>query len=239
MERRKFLGGAAAGIAAGTVGIAKVQAQTAPEAGSHYHSHDAGGSPSHSLLPSDPALRVKAMETLLLEKGLIDAAAVDAMIDQFENKIGPKIGAGIIAKAWADPVFKKALMEDASKAMTAIGITGLQADHVVAVENTESVHNLVVCTLCSCYPWALLGLPPVWYKSEPYRSRVVREPRKVLDEFGIKLPPAAEVRVWDSNAEVRYLVVPQRPKGTEAMSEAQLAALVTRDSMIGTGIVAL
>lgn len=240
MERRTFLGSAAAGIvagAAGPVATAKSEAQTVPDMGSHHHhSHDEFGSPSFSLLPSDPALRVKAMETLLLEKGLIDAAAVDALIDQFEHKIGPKIGAGVIAKAWTDPDFKQSLLADASKVIAGMGITGLQAEHVVAVENTDSVHNVVVCTLCSCYPWALLGLGPAWYKSEAYRSRVVREPRKVLAEFGIELPAEVEVRVWDSTAEVRYLVVPQRPKGTEGMSEAELAALVSRDSMIGTGI---
>jgi len=246
MERRKFLGGAAAGVVAGaatTVGGGESQAQTKsdatkPDADSLYHSHE-GGSLSHSLLPSDPALRVKAMETLLLEKGLIDAAAVDALIDQYENKLGPKIGAAVVAKAWVDSAFKKSLMEDAAKALTSIGITGNGAEQMIAVENTDEVHNVVVCTLCSCYPWAVLGLPPAWYKSEAYRSRVVREPRKVLAEFGVKLPEQAEVRVWDSNSEMRYLVVPQRPKGTETMSEAQLAALVTRDSMIGTGIPAV
>jgi len=245
MERRKFLGGAAAGVVAGaaTTVVGKSQAQTKPDApqpdaDSHYHSHE-GGSPSHSLLPSDPALRVKAVETLLLEKGLIDAAAVDAVIDQYENKLGPKIGAAVVAKAWADPAFKKALMEDAAKALTSIGITGNGAEQLIAVENTDTVHNLVVCTLCSCYPWGVLGLPPAWYKSEAYRSRAVREPRKVLAEFGVKLPEQAEVRVWDSNSEMRYLVVPQRPKGSETMSEAQLAALVTRNSMIGTGIPAV
>ena len=246
MGRRKFLGGAAAGVVAGaatTVGGGESQAQTIsdatkPDADSLYHSHE-GGSLSHSLLPSDPALRVKAMETLLLEKGLIDAAAVDAMIDQYENKLGPKIGAAVVAKAWVDSAFKKSLMEDAAKALTSIGITGNGAEQMIAVENTDEVHNVVVCTLCSCYPWAVLGLPPAWYKSEAYRSRVVREPRKVLAEFGVKLPEQAKVRVWDSNSEMRYLVVPQRPKGTETMSEAQLAALVTRDSMIGTGIPAV
>ena len=191
MGRRKFLGGAAAGVVAGaatTVGGGESQAQTKsdatkPDADSPYHSHE-GGSLSHSLLPSDPALRVKAMETLLLEKGLIDAAAVDAMIDQYENKLGPKIGAAVVAKAWGDSAFKKSLMEDAAKALTSIGITGNGAEQMIAVENTDEVHNVVVCTLCSCYPWAVLGLPPAWYKSEAYRSRVVREPRKVLAEFG-------------------------------------------------------
>jgi nitrile hydratase len=170
----------------------------------------------------------------LLEKGLVDAAAVDALIDNFENKIGPKIGAGLIAKAWVDPEFKKAFMADASKAMAGMGITGMQSEHVVAVENTDRIRHVVVCTLCSCYPWAILGLNPTWYKSEAYRARVVREPRKVLAEFGVHVPAETEVRVWDSTAEIRYLVVPQRPKGTEHLTEEQLAALITRDSMIGT-----
>ena len=243
MERREFLGRAAAGVVAGaasTVTFRAGQAQTQPDAtppdvGSHDHSHE-GGSLSHSLLPSDPALRVKAMETLLTEKGLIDPAAVDAIIDQYEHKLGPKIGAAVVAKAWADSAFKTALMENAAKALASLGIAGNGVAQLVALENTQKVHNVVVCTLCSCYPWGVLGLPPVWYKSEAYRSRIVREPRAVLAEFGVNPPEEAEVRVWDSTAEMRYLVVPQRPKGTEAMSEAQLAALVTRNSMIGTGI---
>ena len=201
----------------------------------HNHSHE-GGSPSHSLLPSDPALRVKAMESLLLEKGLIDAAAVDSVVDQFENKLGPKIGAAVVAKAWTDPSFKKALMENAAKALASIGISGIGAEQMIAVENTDKIHNVVVCTLCSCYPWAVLGLPPAWYKSEAYRSRVVREPRWVLAEFGVTLPEDVEVQVWDSTSEMRYLVVPQRPSGSESMSEAELAALVSRDCMIGTGL---
>ena len=241
MERREFLGGAAAGVVAGAATvIGKSQAQTNldttnPNAESHLHSHE-GGSTSHSLLPSDPALRVKAIETLLIEKGLVDPAAVDAIIDQFEHNHGPKIGAAVVAKAWADPAFKKSLMENAPKALASIGVVGSGAEQIIAVENTDKVHNVVVCTLCSCYPWGVLGLPPAWYKSEAYRSRVVREPRKVLAEFGVNLPDEAEVRVWDSNSEMRYLVLPQRPKGTETMNEAQLATLVSRDSMIGTGI---
>jgi len=241
MERREFLGGAAAGVVAGaSTVIGKSQAQTnsdttKPNADSHLHSHE-GDSPSHSLLPSDPALRVKAIETLLIEKGLVDPAAVDAIINQFEHNLGPKIGAAVVAKAWADPAFKKALMENAPKALASIGVVGSGAEQIIAVENTDKVHNVVVCTLCSCYPWGVLGLPPAWYKSEAYRSRVVREPRKVLAEFGVNLPDQAEVRVWDSNSEMRYLVLPQRPRGTETMNEAQLAALVNRDSMIGTGI---
>lgn len=233
MERRTFLSGAAVGLVSGAASAAAAGTPAAPAAtdAGHHHSHEDDA----SLLPSDPALRVKAMETLLLEKGLVDAAAVDALIDQFENKIGPKIGASLIAKVWVDPDFKKSFMADASKTMAAMGITGLQAEHVVAVENTDRIRHVVVCTLCSCYPWAILGLNPTWYKSEAYRARVVREPRKVLAEFGVHVPAETEVRVWDSTAEIRYLVVPQRPKGTEHMTEEQLAALVTRDSMIGTG----
>jgi nitrile hydratase len=181
-------------------------------------------------------LRVKAIETLLLEKGLIDAAAIDAVVDHFENRIGPKIGAAVVAKAWADSGFKQALMKDAPKALASLGISGIGAEQVNVVENTDMVHNVVVCTLCSCYPWALLGLPPVWYKSEAYRSRVVREPRKVLAEFGLQLPEQTEVRVWDSTSEIRYFVLPQRPPRTETLSEAELAGLVSRDCMIGTGL---
>lgn len=233
MERRTFLSGAAVGLVSGAASAAVAGTPAAPAAtdAGHHHSHEDDA----SLLPSDPALRVKAMETLLLEKGLVDAAAVDALIDNFENKIGPKIGAGLIAKAWVDPEFKKAFMADASKAMAGMGITGMQSEHVVAVENTDRIRHVVVCTLCSCYPWAILGLNPTWYKSEAYRARVVREPRKVLAEFGVHVPTETEVQVWDSTAEIRYLVVPQRPKGTEHLTEEQLAALITRDSMIGTG----
>jgi len=244
MERRQFLGGAAAGVVAGAATVVgRSEAQTTadatkPAADSHYHSHE-GGSPSHSLLPSDPALRVKAMETLLVEKGLVDPAAIDAMIDQYEHHLGPKIGAKVVAKAWADPVFKQELMQNAPNAMASIGVVGNGAEQIVIVENTDTVHNVVVCTLCSCYPWGVLGLPPAWYKSEAYRSRVVREPRKVLAEFGVKLPEKVDIRVWDSNSEMRYLVLPQRPKGSDTMNEAQLASLVSRDSMIGTGIPAV
>lgn len=179
---------------------------------------------------------MKAIETILLEKGLIDAAAVDAIIDQFENRIGPKVGAALIAKAWTDASFKTALLKNGAAALASLGISGIGAEQVIAVENTDSVHNVVVCTLCSCYPWAVLGLPPTWYKSEAYRSRVVREPRKVLAEFGLDLPQDVEVRVWDSTSEMRFLVVPQRPKGTEDMSEEQLASLVSRDCMVGTAV---
>jgi len=191
---------------------------------------------AHSLLPCDPALRVKALETLLVQKGLIDPAALDEIIDTYENRIGPKNGARVVAKAWSDPAFHAALMKDATAVVSDLGYYGRQGEHMVAVENTDSVHNIVVCTLCSCYPWPLLGIPPTWYKSDAYRARVVREPRKVLADFGVVLAQDTAVRVWDSTAEVRYLVIPQRPDGTEALDEDALAALVSRDSMIGCGV---
>ena len=191
---------------------------------------------SHALLPPDPALRVKALETLLTAKGLIDPAALDEIIDTYENRIGPRNGAEVVARAWSDPDFRAALLKDATAVVAEMGFFGRQGEHMVAVENTDEVHNIVVCTLCSCYPWPLLGIPPGWYKSDAYRARVVREPRKVLDEFGVELPEGTAVRVWDSTAEVRYLVIPQRPSGSEGMDVAALADLVTRDSMIGTGL---
>jgi nitrile hydratase len=193
------------------------------------HPHDHGQEP-----PSDTALRVKALESLLVEKGLVDPAALDAIIDYYENKVGPRNGARVVARAWADPAYKARLLADATAAIAELGYSGSQGEHMVAVENTPAVHNMIVCTLCSCYPWPVLGLPPNWYKSHAYRSRAVIEPRAVLREFGLELPESVEVRVWDSTAEVRYLVVPERPAGTETMSEEQLAALVTRDAMIGT-----
>lgn len=196
----------------------------------HDHDHP------HSLLPSDPALRVKALETLLTQKGLINPATLDEIIDTYENKIGPKNGAAVVAKAWVDPEFRALLLADATKAVSDLGFYGRQGEHVVAVENTPEVHNMVVCTLCSCYPWPLLGIPPAWYKSDSYRSRAVREPRSVLAEFDLVLPKGQSVRVWDSTAEVRYLIIPIRPKNTDGMSEAELAKLVTRDAMIGTGL---
>jgi nitrile hydratase len=190
----------------------------------------------HSLLPSDPALRIKAIETLLTRKGLIDPVAVDAIIDTYENKIGPRNGAHVVARAWTDPGFRAALLEDATGVVSEMGYYGRQGEHMVAVENTPATHNMVVCTLCSCYPWPLLGIPPGWYKSDAYRARTVREPRAVLADFGVSLPDETAVRVWDSTAEVRYLVIPMRPKGTDELDEAGLMALVTRDSMIGTGL---
>lgn len=205
----------------------------------HDHSdHDhPGHDHPHSLLPSDPALRVKALETILVAKGLVDPAAMEAILETYERKVGPHLGAAVVAKAWADPAFRDRLVADASAAIAELGISGRQGEHVVAVENSAGTHNMVVCTLCSCYPWPLLGIPPAWYKSDAYRARAVREPRKVLAEFGVTLPAGQGVRVWDSTAEVRYLVIPMRPEGTEGMDEAALAALVTRDSMIGTGLV--
>ena len=196
----------------------------------HDHEHP------HSLLPPEPALRVKALETILTQKGLVDPAALDEIIDIYETKIGPRNGAHVVAKAWMDPDFKAALLADATAVVSDLGYYGRQGEHMVAVENTDDVHNMVVCTLCSCYPWPLLGIPPTWYKSDAYRARSVREPRKVLADFGVELPGDTAVRVWDSTAEVRYLVIPQRPAGTDGMNEAGLMALITRDSMIGTGL---
>ena len=190
----------------------------------------------HQAPPSDPALRVKALESLLVEKGLVDPAALDVLIDTYETKIGPRNGAKVVARAWLDPAYKAQLLDDASAAIAELGFTGRQGEDMQVVENTPAVHNMVVCTLCSCYPWPVLGLPPVWYKAAPYRARAVRDPRGVLADFGVTLPEEVEVRVWDSTSEVRYLVLPQRPAGTEGLSEAELAQLVTRDSMIGTGL---
>jgi nitrile hydratase len=181
-------------------------------------------------------LHVRALRTVLEQKGYIDPAALDVLIDTYETKIGPRNGARVVAKAWSDEAFRKWLLTDATAAIASLGFTGRQGELMVAVENTESIHNLVVCTLCSCYPWPVLGLPPTWYKSAPYRARAVKDPRGVLADFGVELPESVEVRIWDSTAEVRYLVVPQRPPGSESLSEARLAELVTRDSMIGTGL---
>ena len=193
---------------------------------------------AQQAVPSDPTLRVKSLESLLVEKGLVDPKALDALIDIYEHKIGPRNGARVVARAWVDSAYKQRLLTDAKAAIAEFGYEGLQGEHMVAVENSSKVHNLVVCTLCSCYPWPLLGLPPVWYKSAPYRSRSVIDPRGVLREFGLELSADVEVRVWDSTAELRYLVVPERPAGTEKLSEEQLAALVTRDSMVGLAKVA-
>jgi nitrile hydratase len=193
------------------------------------HDHD------HSEL-GEMDLRVRALETVLTQKGYIDPAALDVLIDTYQTKIGPRNGARVVAKAWTDPAFRDWLLKDATAAIASLGYTGRQGEHMVAVANTDAQHHMVVCTLCSCYPWPVLGLPPTWYKSAPYRSRAVKDPRGVLAEFGVKLPATTSIRVWDSTAEVRYLVIPQQPAGTEGWSEEALADLVTRDSMIGTGL---
>lgn len=197
----------------------------------HDHDHD------HTDLPDEPTLRIRAIESLLVEKGIIDTAAVDEIINIFENRLGPRNGARVVARAWSDPAYKERLLSNGTAAIAELGFSGMQGEDMMVLENTDEVHNVVVCTLCSCYPWPTLGLPPTWYKSAAYRSRIVREPRKVLAEFGLNVSAEKEVRVWDSNAEIRYLVLPQRPAGTEGWTEAQLAAIVTRDTMIGTGIV--
>ena len=202
---------------------------------SHHHHHDDERQHSDNNL-SEMDLRVRALESLLVEKGYVDPSAIEAIVQTYETKIGPRNGAAVVAKAWSDPAFRDWLLRDATAAIASMGFTGRQGEHMVAVENTPQEHNLVVCTLCSCYPWSVLGLPPTWYKSPPYRSRAVIDPRGVLAEFGVTLPPTTRIRVWDSTAELRYLVIPQRPEGTEALCEDALAALVTRDSMIGVGL---
>jgi len=194
----------------------------------HEHAHPGG--------LGEMDLRVRALQTVLTQKGYIDPAALDALIDAYQTKIGPRNGARVVAKAWVDAAFRQWLLRDATAAIASLGYTGRQGECMVAVENTEARHNMVVCTLCSCYPWPVLGLPPTWYKSAAYRARAVRDPRGVLADFGVSLPASTEIRVWDSTAEVRYLVLPRRPTGTDVLSEEQLAALVTRDSMIGTGL---
>jgi nitrile hydratase len=198
--------------------------------GDHRHASD-----EHSEL-DEMELRVRALQSVLAQKGYIDPAALDVLIETYQTKIGPRNGARVVARAWVDSTFRKWLLEDASAAIASMGYTGKQGEHMVAVENTAAQHNMVVCTLCSCYPWPVLGLPPTWYKSAPYRARAVKDPRGVLADFGVELPESTSIRVWDSTAEIRYLVLPRRPPGTEALNEEQLAALVTRDSMIGTGL---
>jgi nitrile hydratase len=198
--------------------------------------HDQDHGHEHGSHLSDMDLRVRALESILTEKGYVDPKALDILIETYETKVGPHNGARVVAKAWSDPAYKARLINDATAAIAELGFAGRQGEHMVAVENTDTVHNMVVCTLCSCYPWSVLGLPPVWYKSAPYRSRAVMDPRGVLADFGVKLPAEKKVRVWDSTAEIRYLVLPERPAGTEGWSEERLAELVTRDSMIGTGL---
>ena len=227
VNRRKFLGSAAASAATLVTHPQVTRTQEAPAA-----DHD------HQVVPSDPALRVKALESLLVEKGMVDPAALDAVVDTYETKIGPRNGARIVARAWVDPAYRQRLLTDGTAAIAEFGYGGSQGEHMVVLENSPRVHNLVVCTLCSCYPWPVLGLPPTWYKSAPYRSRAVIDPRGVLREFGLELPGEVEVRVWDSTAELRYLVLPERPAGTENLGEDELAALVTRDSMVGVAKVA-
>ncbi len=206
--------------------------------GHHHHDHDHHDHDhDHSELSAMDA-RVRAIETILTEKGYIDPAAIDRLIETYETKVGPHNGARVVARAWSDPGFRQRLLTDATSAIAELGYTGRQGEHMVAIENTADTHNMVVCTLCSCYPWPVLGLPPVWYKSAPYRSKAVRDPRGVLADFGVTLPATKQIKVWDSTAEVRYLVIPERPAGTEGWGEDELAALVSRDSMIGTGIVA-
>ncbi len=208
--------------------------------GTHEGEHHLGSADPahpHNAPLSDLQLRVRALESLLVDKGLVDPAALDELIDTYETRVGPRNGAAVVARAWVDPDFKRRLLEDATETLADLGYLGRQGEDMLVLENTASVHNMVVCTLCSCYPWPVLGLPPVWYKSAPYRSRAVIDPRGVLAEFGVDLPEDVEVRVWDSTAELRYLVLPMRPAGTEGLSEAELAALVTRDAMIGTDVV--
>jgi len=218
--RRGFL--SAAGLAA----AANMNAQ-------EDHGHD------HQIVPSDPSLRVKALESLLVEKGIVDPAALDALIDRFENQVGPRNGARVVARAWVDSDYRNRLLADPPAAIAELGFSSHQGEHIVVHENTPKVHNLVVCTLCSCYPWSLLGLPPVWYKSAAYRSRAVIDPRGVLREFGVHLDDDVELRVWDSTAEVRYLILPARPAGSENLGEDELAALVTRDAMVGVAKVSM
>lgn len=226
--RRRFLKEAAVGAAA--------LVSDPPAASAHPpqdHDHD------HQIVPSEPTLRVKALESLLAEKGLVDPAALDLIVDAFETKIGPRNGARIVARAWVDPSFKKRLLTNAMSAIAELGFASHQGEDIVVLENRPKVHNMVVCTLCSCYPWPMLGLPPVWYKSAPYRSRAVIDPRGVLKEFGVELANDVEVHVWDSTAEIRYLVLPERPAGSDRLSEEALTELVTRDSMIGAAKVTL
>jgi len=225
-NRRDFLTGAASMAGA---------AMTPPHSHEHGHSHDH----EHQAVPSDPALRVKALESLLVEKGIVDRAALDTLVDTYETKIGPRNGARVVARAWVDPAYKARLLADGTAAIAELGYTSKQGDRILVLENTPKVQNVIVCTLCSCYPWPVLGLPPVWYKSAPYRSRVVIDPRGVLREFGLQLPDDVELRVWDSTAELRYMVLPERPAGSEKMSEEELAALVTRDAMVGVAQVLL
>lgn len=241
VDRRRFISGAVAGAAgfiassdtgASASGQTGAGAQTSAAAAGHSHAEE------HQTVPADVALRVKALESLLVEKGMVKPEQLDEIVQNYQHNIGPRNGARVVAKAWVDAAYKQRLMTDATAAIAELGYSGAQGEHMVALEQTSKIHNIVVCTLCSCYPWPTLGLPPAWYKSAGYRSRAVIDPRGVLQEFGVQVPEEVEVRVWDSTAELRYLVLPQRPAGSEGMTEAQLAELVTRDSMIGAGILA-
>ena len=214
-------------------GFLKTAVTAAGAAAAHDHAHAQDHDHEHQAVPSDLTLRVKSLESLLVQKGLVDRAALDALVDTYEHKLGPRNGARVVARAWVDPAYKQRLLADTDAAIAELGFGGQQGERMVAIENTPQVHNLVVCTLCSCYPWSVLGLPPVWYKSAAYRSRAVIDPRGVLREFGTEVPEDAEVRVWDSTADLRYLVLPERPAGAENLSEEALAALITRDAMIG------
>ncbi len=227
VDRRRFLRGASLGAAGFMAGANP--GTTEPTQG-HTHSEE------HQTVPSEVALRVKALESILIEKGMVEAAALDEIVQTYEHTIGPRNGARVVAHAWTDPSYKRRLLTDATAAIAELGYGGAQGEHMIVVENTRTVHNLVVCTLCSCYPWPTLGLPPAWYKSAGYRSRAVIDPRGVLREFGVHLPDDVEVRVWDSTAELRYLVLPERPPGTDGLSETDLAGFVTRDSMIGVAL---
>jgi nitrile hydratase subunit alpha len=225
-DRREFIKGAAAGAAGFVPAIADARQSS---------TGDRDRDPDHQAVPSDVALRVKALESLLVEKGMVNPADIDATVDLYENKVGPRNGARVVARAWVEPEYRKRLLDEhtGTAAIAELGYSGAQGEYMIVVENTPKVHNLVVCTLCSCYPWPTLGLPPAWYKSAAYRSRAVIDPRGLLKEFGLELPEAVELRVWDSTAEIRYLVLPERPAGTERMTEEELATLVTRDSMVG------
>jgi nitrile hydratase subunit alpha len=205
----------------------------APLAKADNPDHDRDHDHDHQVVPSDPALRAKALESVLVGRGLVERAALDTLVDAYEHQIGPRNAAAVVARAWVDPAYRERLLKNGTAAIKELGYGGEEGEHMVVVENTARVHNIIVCTLCSCYPWPVLGLPPVWYKSAAYRSRSVIDPRGLLREFGLELPPEVEVRVWDSTAEVRYLVLPERPAGSEALNEKQLAALVSRDSMVG------
>jgi nitrile hydratase subunit alpha len=233
VDRRQFLTDAAVTAAAFVADGHALASQPTPDP--HPLDHE------HQAVPSDVALRVKALESLLVEKGMVDRASIDATVDQYESKIGPRNGARVVARAWVDLAYRKRLLDaqTATAAIAELGYSGAQGEYMVVLENTPKVHNLVVCTLCSCYPWPTLGLPPVWYKSAPYRSRAVIDPRGVLREFGLDIPADVAIRVWDSTAEIRYLVLPERPTGTDHMSEEELASLVTRDSMVGVAKVTL